>query len=88
MLIYDPEGDQSIDLPLSDKQRALLEAGEDVTISYHTPQLMLGLIGRRSGQITIKQQGDRVMASKLDAFREFRALRAAIEAVQKQREAE
>ena len=86
MLIYDPEGGQSFDLPLSYKQRMLLEAGAEVTISYHTPQLMLGLIGRRSGQITVKQHDGRVVASKLDAFREFRSLRAAIEAIQKQRE--
>jgi len=84
--VYDPEGKHSLDLPLSEKQRALLEAGGEVTIVYHTPQLMRGLIGRSSGQLKVKQTDGRCMASDPLAFRAFQALWVAIEGVRKQRE--
>ena len=87
-LIHDLDGKQSFELPLSFKQRELLDTGAEVTISYHTPQLMRGLLGTRSGKVTIKRQGDRVIASNTRDFHAFKLLREAIETVQKQRAGE
>ena len=57
-----------------------------MTITYHTPQLMRGLVEVASGQITFKQHDGRISASDPAAFRKFKALREAIAGVQKQRE--
>jgi hypothetical protein len=85
-LVHDLDGKQSMEVPLSFKQRELLDAGQEVTISFHTPQLMRGLLGSRSGKVTIRRQGDQVIASNTRDFHAFKMLREAIETVQKQRE--
>lgn len=76
--IYDSDGTVIGSIALSDKQRTLLEAGEDITVIYHTPQLLRSLLGERSGSFTLRKVHQRIETDEPDAVKHFVALQQAI----------
>lgn len=80
MNVYDTDGNMLGDVPLSEMQQAALERTGKVSVLYHTPQLLQGLLGRRSGSFMLYQQGDRIMALTSSAVKEFLEIQAAVKA--------
>jgi hypothetical protein len=80
MLVYDSDGNELGDVPLSDNQQRALNAGGKVSVLYHTPQLLQHTLGRRSGSFMLYKDDDRVVALTSSAVKEFLDLQTAIKA--------
>lgn len=80
MQVYDSDGNELGDVPLSEKQLAALDAGGKVSVLYHTPQLLQHTLGRRSGSFMLYKDDDRVVALTSNSVREFLELQASIKA--------
>lgn len=78
--IYDGDGNEIGSIPLSDKQRATIEAGETIVVIYHTPQLLRSVLGERNGSFMLRKDGDRVVTTTTAAVKDFVALQKAIAA--------
>ena len=80
-VIFDADGKEIGDIPLSDKQQTALEHGEEIVVLYHTPQLMHGVLGQRSGSFMLKKADDRLLTTKPDAVKEYRDIQATVAAI-------
>jgi hypothetical protein len=47
--IFDADGNSIGKIPLSARQLDLLAVGENITVQFHTPQLLRHLVGEHSG---------------------------------------
>lgn len=83
--VFDSDGNKLADIPLSDKQRTLLDAGQEVCVIYHTPQLMRSQLGDRNGSFLLSMNGDRLVTSTPEPFKQFAKLQAGIAAIKMQR---
>ena len=82
--IYDGDGNEIADIGLSEKQRTLLEAGENVVMIYHTPQMLRYLLGEHSGSFVLHKHEERVVVSNAERLRAFADLQRAIKATREQ----
>jgi hypothetical protein len=80
MLVYDGDGNELGDVPLSENQQRALDAGGKVSVLYHTPQLLRNILGQRSGSFMLYKQGDRAVALTSNSVKEFLELQAAMKA--------
>jgi hypothetical protein len=80
MLIYDGDGNEVADITISEKQRRVLETGEEIMVIYHTPQTLLYVIGERAGKFTLRREGQRIIARDLPMLRRYVDLQRAIKA--------
>lgn len=78
--IYDADGNELGSVPLTEKQQAALDAGGTIAVLYHTPQLMQGELGKRSGSFSLYKDGDRLITTTPGPAKDFAALQAAIAA--------
>jgi hypothetical protein len=72
------------DIPLSMKQMAMLEAGEAITVIFHTPQMLRDLLGPRNGAFTLVKDNDRITTAEPDSVKQFADLQRAIHAVRRE----
>ena len=84
--IYDAEGTELGQVPLTEKQRAALDAGGSIAVLYHTPQLMHAELGKRSGSFSLHKEGDRLVTTTPAAVKDYAELRAAVDVLVKARE--
>lgn len=82
--IYDSDGTELGGITLSDKQQALLDAGEEICVIFHTPQLMRSQLGEQSGSFLLSRSGDKIVTSTPDPFKQYAKMQAAIANVRKQ----
>jgi hypothetical protein len=80
MLVYDGDGNELGDVPLSENQQRALDAGGKVSVLYHTPQLLHNTLGQRSGSFMLYKDGDRVKALTSSSVKEFLELQTSIKA--------
>lgn len=78
MQVFDRDGNEVADFAISEKQQKLLEAGEEVTIIYTTPQLLLATLGAQSGSFALKKIGEHVIAMDADRVRAYAGLQQAV----------
>ena len=71
MLIFDPDGNEIGTLLLSDGSYALLERDAEITVHFHTPQLLRFKLGEHNFSFTLRQRGDRVMAHDIESVRKY-----------------
>ena len=79
--IYDDLGNEIADIPLSEKQQTVLEAGEEIVVFYHTPQLLRSVLGQQDGKFVLTKTGDQFKASDVLALKKYADLQRAIKAV-------
>lgn len=82
MKVHDEQGTEIADIALSEKQQDLLAAGEEITVIYHTPQLLRHLLGDHSGAFSLRKNGDNAVTNTRDALREFAELQKAVKTAQ------
>lgn len=80
MLVYDGDGNELGEVPLSETQQRALDGAGKISVLYHTPQLLQHALGRRSGSFMLYKDGERVLALTSSAVKEFIDLQAAIKA--------
>jgi hypothetical protein len=78
--IFNAAGDKLGEIALSEKQRAALEAGTEITVLYHTPQLLRGVLGSHNGTFTLHKDGERIVTAAPDAVKRFADMQKAIRA--------
>ena len=54
-MIFDGDGNEIADIPLSEKQQRRARAGEEIVVIYHTPQMLRYLLGEHSGSVHAAQ---------------------------------
>ena len=82
--IHDGDGNEIADINLSDKQRALLEADEEIVLIYHTPQTLRSLLGEQNGSFVLRKKLSQIIVNNADRLRAFADLQRAIRAVREQ----
>ena len=84
-MIFDRDGNEIADIPLSDKQQAVLDHDEEIVVIYHTPQLLRFVLGEQSGTFTLRKRGDHITAGDADGLRAYADLQKRIKAAWEQR---
>ncbi len=80
--IYDRNGDPLAIVPVSERMLDILDTGEEMTIIYHTPQLLRDRLGNRSGNFVLYKVGDQIRVTDQKPFLEFVQIQAGVEAAQ------
>ena len=80
MQVYDSNGNELGDVPLSETQQTVLERNGKISVLYHTPQLLQHTLGRRSGSFMLYKEGERVVALTSSSVKEFLDIQAAVKA--------
>ena len=81
MLIHDNDGAELADITLSEKQQAMLDAGENIVVIYHTPQLLRAVLGAQDGTFVLtKGSGDSIVTSDPISLKKYADLQRAIKA--------
>jgi hypothetical protein len=78
--IYGDDGEVLGAMPLTERQQKILDSGEQLVVIYHTPQLLQGLLGTRSGSIVLVKVGEEIRTVTPGATKDFIALQASIKA--------
>jgi hypothetical protein len=78
--IFDASGDKLGEIALSEKQTAALEAGTEITVLYHTPQLLRGALGSRNGTFTLHKDGEHIVTAEPEAVKQFADMQKAVRA--------
>ena len=80
--IYDRNGDPLAIVPVSERMLDILDTGEEMTIIYHTPQLLRDRLGNRSGNFVLYKMGGQIRVTDPKPFLEFVQIHAGVEAAQ------
>jgi hypothetical protein len=78
--IVDQAGTKIAEIALSERQLTMLDHGMVITIFYHTPQLLRGVLGAHNGSFVLRKEGEHIIADDVDAIRKYADLQAAIKA--------
>ena len=84
-MIFDRDGNEIADIPLSDKQRAVIDHDDEIVVIYHTPQLLRFVLGKQSGTFTLRKIGEHITAGDADRLRAYADLQKRIKAAWEQR---
>jgi hypothetical protein len=77
-MIFDRDGHEIDDIPLSDKQREVLDLDEEIVVIYHTPQLLRYMLGEHTGTFSLRLQDGHVTAADAAALRAYATLQKRI----------
>ena len=81
--IYNDDGETITEMPLTEKQLAILEVAGEIAVIFHTPQLLRSLLGDRSGSFSLHKRDDRVVTREPQAVKRYADLQKAIAAAQR-----
>lgn len=76
--IFDDGGTEIAQIELSDKQARVLEAGEEIVVIYHTPQLLRHILGEQNGTFMLRRTGLLVVAKDVAGLKRYAGLQRAI----------
>jgi hypothetical protein len=76
--IFDSDGNEIADFPLSEKMLAALDADEEIAMIFHTPRMHQGTLGHQSGSFTLRKIGARVVAVDAGTVRKYAAIQQAV----------
>jgi len=83
-MIHDRDGNEIADIPLSEKNQAVLDHDEEVVIIYHTPQMLRYILGEKSGTFTLRKLGGHLVAADVVGLRAYADLQRAIKVAREQ----
>jgi hypothetical protein len=84
MMIFDRDGNEIVDIPLSEKNQRVLDHDEEIVIIYHTPQMLRYVLGEKSGTFMLRKLGGRIIAADADGLRAYADLQRAIKVAREQ----
>jgi hypothetical protein len=76
--IFDSDGNEIADFAISPRHEQALEAGEEVTTLFHTPQLHRSLLGTVLGSFTLRKIGERIVALDPGTVKKYAAIQQAV----------
>ena len=71
MLVFDDDGHELGDIELSEKSAALLESDAEVTIHFHTPQMLRFKLGEHNFSFTLRKLGTRATTRDGELLRRY-----------------
>ena len=77
-MIFDGDGNELADIPLSERNQHVLDHDEEIVIIYHTPQMLRYVLGEKSGTFTLRKRGDHIIAADVVSLRAYADLQRAI----------
>jgi hypothetical protein len=77
-MIFDRDGNELADIPLSERNQHVLDHDEEVVIIYHTPQMLRYVLGEKSGTFTLRKSGSHIVAADVVSLRAYADLQRAI----------
>ena len=83
-MIFDGDGNELADIPLSEKNQHVLDHDEEIVIIYHTPQMLRYVLGEKSGTFMLRKRGDHIVAADVVSLRAYADLQRAIKAAREQ----
>ena len=83
-VIYDGDGNEVADIPLSEKQQTVIETGAEITVIYHTPQMLRGLLGEQQGAFMLWRDGEQIKTTDPVSLKKYADLQRAIRAAREQ----
>jgi len=81
--IYNDDGETIAEMPLTERQLAILDAADELVVIYHTPQLLRHLLGEHSGSFTLHKRDDRVVTNEPKVVERYAQLQKAIAAARR-----
>lgn len=81
MKIYDSAGGELADIEVSDKQRGLLDDGQEVSVIFHTPQTMRGLLQPATGAFSLRQVDGKAVTAHVNDLQRYATMQAAIKRI-------
>ena len=82
--IYEATGAQIGEIPISPQQLKALHAGGTVTIQYHTPRMLQGMLGQKNGAFDVTEIDGQLIVSSAEAVKQYIELQAQIAKAMKQ----
>ena len=79
-IIHDSDGKEMGDIELSVKQKAMLDAGEEIVVIFRTPQTMRHVIGDEQGTLVLHKDGDRTIVRDAQMLRCYAKLQRTVKA--------
>jgi hypothetical protein len=76
--LYDKENRCIGELPISPQQHEKLCAGETITVSFHTPRMLIAKIGACNGTLELSMVDGHLTTLHADQLERYRKLQAAI----------
>lgn len=82
--VHDADGNVVAEISaLSEKMQGILATGGEITMIYHTPQMMRGMLGERNGSFSLHKDGDRLITTSPAAVKVFAEIQAGVAAIKK-----
>jgi hypothetical protein len=77
--VFDGDDNLIANIPVSDRQLAVLEAGGEIGVTFHTPQLLHYVLGQRNGSFMLQRKpSGRVVARDAERVKELAQMLADI----------
>ena len=83
-MIFDRDGNELADIPLSEKNQHVLDHDEEIVILYHTPQMLRHILGEKSGSFMLRKLGEHIVAADVVGLRAYADLQRAIKVAREQ----
>ena len=82
--VYEANGAQIGEIPISPQQRAQLHAGGTVTIQYHTPRMLQGMLGQKNGSFEVTEVDGQLIVFNPDEAKRYITMQLDIARAMKQ----
>ena len=82
--VYEATGAHIGELPISPQQREQLHAGTTISIRYHTPRMLQGVLGQKNGSFEVMEVNGRLVVNDPDQAKRYIAMQIDIAHAMKQ----
>ena len=82
--IYEASGAHIGEIPISPQQRTQLHAGGTITIMYHTPRMLQGMLGQNNGTFEVTEVNGQLIVSNADEAKRYIGMQLDIARAMKQ----
>jgi len=77
--VYHVDGHLMHAIPISPKELDLLKQGVTITVTFHTPRMLHGVLGRQHGAFQLSMDGEKIISSTVEDFQRYVMMRRNIE---------
>ena len=84
--VYEPGGAQIGGIPISPQSLKQVHAGGTVTIAFHTPRMLRGVLGQKNGSFEVMEVNGKLVVNDPDQAKQYIAMQLDIARMMKQPE--
>lgn len=84
--VHNPDGDEiADDVPISPRQLGALNAGGEISVLFHVPQLLRGMLDMRPGAFSLRKIDDRYVTQEPAMVKVYADLQRRVQSAMKER---